>query len=182
MICCGRWGCLVRAAVAPAIARAETLSVPPAIVPEPAAADVYKAIGVRPLINCRGTFTIIGGSMELPEVRAAKSAANQQYVQLDELMDAIGKRLGGAHRGRVGNGQRRMRGGDVACDRRVRRRRQSRPPRSHSQPRRLRQGRSDHPDTLAQRLRRRDSRRRREGSSRSRRPRRSSWRSARERR
>src|SRR4051812_21570029 len=60
-----------------------------------AAADpnVYAAIGVRPLINCRGTFTIIGGSTELPEVRAAKSAANQQFVQLDELMDAIGARL-----------------------------------------------------------------------------------------
>src|SRR3982751_5141467 len=55
--------------------------------------DVYKAIGVRPLINCRGTFTIIGGSIELPEVRAAKSAANQQFVQLDELMDAVGRRL-----------------------------------------------------------------------------------------
>jgi L-seryl-tRNA(Ser) seleniumtransferase len=55
--------------------------------------NVYTSIGVRPMINCRGTFTIIGGSTELPEVRAAKSAANQQYVQLDELMDAIGKRL-----------------------------------------------------------------------------------------
>jgi L-seryl-tRNA(Ser) seleniumtransferase len=54
---------------------------------------LYEAIGVRPLINCRGTLTIIGGSMELPEVRAAKDRANQQYVQLDELMDAIGKRL-----------------------------------------------------------------------------------------
>jgi uncharacterized pyridoxal phosphate-dependent enzyme len=55
---------------------------------------VYKAIGVRPLINCRGTFTIIGGSIELPDVRAAKSAANQQYVHLDELMEAVGRRLG----------------------------------------------------------------------------------------
>ena len=62
-------------------------------VPATADPDVYKAIGVRPLINCRGTFTIIGGSTELPEVRAAKSVANQQYVQLDELMDAIGQRL-----------------------------------------------------------------------------------------
>jgi len=53
----------------------------------------YQSIGVRPIINCRGTFTIIGGSIELPEVRAAKSAANQQYVQLDELMDGVGKRL-----------------------------------------------------------------------------------------
>jgi len=55
--------------------------------------DVYKTIGVRPLINGRGTFTIIGGSTELPEVRSAKSAANQQFVQIDELMDAIGQRL-----------------------------------------------------------------------------------------
>src|SRR5262252_5040755 len=56
-------------------------------------ADVYKSIGVRPLINCRGTITVIGGSIELPEVRAAKTAANQQHVQIDELMDAVGKRL-----------------------------------------------------------------------------------------
>src|SRR6187549_3486488 len=59
----------------------------------PPAANVYESIGVKPLINGRGTFTIIGGSMELPEVRAAKSAANVQYAQLDELMDAAGKRL-----------------------------------------------------------------------------------------
>jgi L-seryl-tRNA(Ser) seleniumtransferase len=73
----------------------------------PAEANVYKAIGVRPLINCRGTYTIIGGSIELPEVRAAKSAANQQFVQLDELMDAVGKRLGeltGAEWGMVSAG------------------------------------------------------------------------------
>ena len=55
--------------------------------------SVYKSIGVRPLINGRGTLTVIGGSMELPEVRAAKNAANQAYAQLDEVMDAVGKRL-----------------------------------------------------------------------------------------
>src|SRR5262245_15155891 len=69
--------------------------------------NYYQAIGVRPIINCRGTFTIIGGSVELPEVRAAKSAANQQYVQLDELMDAAGKRLAeltGAEWGMVSSG------------------------------------------------------------------------------
>ena len=72
-----------------------------------AAGDIYKSIGVRPLINCRGTITVIGGSIELPEVRAAKSAANQQYVQLDELMEAVGKRLGeltGAEWGMVSAG------------------------------------------------------------------------------
>ena len=73
----------------------------------PAAGRLYESIGVRPLINCRGTLTIIGGSIELPEVRAAKSAANQQYAQLDEVMDAVGKRLGeltGAEWGMVSSG------------------------------------------------------------------------------
>src|ERR1043166_3819796 len=56
-------------------------------------ADIYQSIGVRPLINCRGTLTIVGGSLELPEVRAAKDAAARHFVQLDELMEAIGKRL-----------------------------------------------------------------------------------------
>jgi len=69
--------------------------------------NVYKAIGVRPLINCRGTLTIIGGSIELPEVRAAKSAANQQHAHLDEVMQAVGKRLAeltGAEWGMVSSG------------------------------------------------------------------------------
>ena len=57
------------------------------------AGDVYRSLGVRPLINCRGTLTILGGSIELPEVRAAKNAANQQHAQLDEVMAAVGKRL-----------------------------------------------------------------------------------------
>ena len=55
--------------------------------------EIYQSIGVRPLINCRGTFTVVGGSLELPEVRAAKDAAALHYVQLDELMDAVGRRL-----------------------------------------------------------------------------------------
>ncbi len=55
--------------------------------------DIYESIGVRPLINCRGTLTVIGGSLELPEVQAAKHAAASHYAQLDELMEAISKRL-----------------------------------------------------------------------------------------
>ncbi len=55
--------------------------------------DIYESIGVRPLINCRGTLTVFGGSLELPEVRAAKDSAAQHYVQLDELMEGIGSRL-----------------------------------------------------------------------------------------
>ncbi len=68
---------------------------------------IYESIGVRPVINCRGTFTIIGGSLELPAVRAAKESAAQHYVQLDELMDAVGSRLAeltGAEYGMVSAG------------------------------------------------------------------------------
>ncbi len=73
----------------------------------PPATDVYKAIGVRPLINCRGTLTIIGGSIELPDVAAAKAAANRQHAHLDEVMAAVGKRLAeltGAEWGMVSSG------------------------------------------------------------------------------
>src|SRR5215213_6187438 len=55
--------------------------------------EIYQAIGVEPIINCRGTFTIIGGSIERPEVRAAMEAASKDFVQYDELADGIGKRL-----------------------------------------------------------------------------------------
>lgn len=55
--------------------------------------DIYESIGVRPLINARGTFTIISGSVMLPEVRAAMDAAAQHHVHLDELMEAVGARL-----------------------------------------------------------------------------------------
>ena len=90
--CSGSRACSARAALVPAH-RGRSGGVAGSVAPVASDPDVYKAIGVRPLINGRGTFTIIGGSTELPEVRAAKSAANQQYVQLDELMDAIGQRL-----------------------------------------------------------------------------------------
>src|SRR5688572_6129491 len=55
--------------------------------------EIYQSIGVEPVINCRGTFTIIGASVELPEVRAAMEAACQFNVQLDELADGVGRRL-----------------------------------------------------------------------------------------
>ena len=67
----------------------------------------YESIGVRPLINGRGTYTIISGSVILPEVRQAMVEASKRYVHLDELMEAVGKRLGqlmGAEFGIVTNG------------------------------------------------------------------------------
>ena len=56
--------------------------------------NIFRTLGVEPLINCRGTFTIIGGSLERPSVRAAMEAASKSFVQYDELADGIGKKLG----------------------------------------------------------------------------------------
>ena len=82
-----RWSALL---TAPALLRPAEAAAQPRRGGTP---DVYQSIGVRPLINARGTFTIISGSVMLPEVRAAIDAAAQQHVHLDELMAAIGARL-----------------------------------------------------------------------------------------
>src|SRR6266852_3020570 len=54
---------------------------------------IYESIGVRPIVNCKGTYTIISGSQSLPEVKRAMDEASRHYVHLDELMDAVGRRL-----------------------------------------------------------------------------------------
>ncbi|HSU59295.1 MAG TPA: hypothetical protein VLI55_08285 [Bryobacteraceae bacterium] len=56
-------------------------------------AELYRSIGVRTLINAKGTFTIITGSETLPEVKQAMDEASRSYVQMDELMDGVGKAL-----------------------------------------------------------------------------------------
>src|SRR5436190_22667795 len=53
----------------------------------------YLALGVRPFINCCSVRTMHGGSLMLPQVRAAMDAASRQFVNLDELMEAAGRRI-----------------------------------------------------------------------------------------
>jgi uncharacterized pyridoxal phosphate-dependent enzyme len=62
---------------------------------------------VRPFINGRGTWTYLSGSLELPEVRAAKQAASLHFVDIFELQRAAGRRLAelsGAESGMVTSG------------------------------------------------------------------------------
>lgn len=59
----------------------------------PPGPEIFRSIGVEPVINCRGTFTIIGGSIERPEVREAMNEAAHSYIQYDELAEGIGQRL-----------------------------------------------------------------------------------------
>src|ERR1700730_13596353 len=70
-------------------------------------ANVYTRLGVRPFINGRGTWTYLSGSLELPEVRAAKQEAAKHFVDIFELQRAAGKRLAelsGAEAGMVTSG------------------------------------------------------------------------------
>ncbi len=70
-------------------------------------ANVYQRIGVRPLINARGTWTYLTGSLIFPEVRSAMDAASRQFVDIFELQAGAGKRLAelsGAESGMVTSG------------------------------------------------------------------------------
>jgi uncharacterized pyridoxal phosphate-dependent enzyme len=75
--------------------------------PGTAADNLFTRIGVRPILNARGTYTIISGSRSLPEVKQAMFEASHYYVQMDEMMAAIGAelaRLTGAEWGIATNG------------------------------------------------------------------------------
>ena len=56
-------------------------------------ANPYLTLGVRPFINCCSVRTMHGGSLMLPRVRAAVAEASRYFVNLDELMEAAGRRL-----------------------------------------------------------------------------------------
>src|SRR5215467_10163654 len=78
-----------------------------AAVSKTAGGGIYAKIGVRPFINARGTWTYLSGSLELPEVRAAKQEAARHFVDIFELQRAAGKRLAelsGAESGMVTSG------------------------------------------------------------------------------
>jgi seryl-tRNA(Sec) selenium transferase len=69
--------------------------------------NVYTRLGVKTVINCRGTWTYLSGSLEFPEVREAQLAASQYFVNMLELQRAVGKRLSeltGAESGIVTSG------------------------------------------------------------------------------
>src|SRR5262245_14919665 len=69
--------------------------------------NVYSRLGVKTVINCRGTWTYLSGSLEFPEVRQAQTEAAQHFVNMIELQRAAGRRLAeltGAESGIVTSG------------------------------------------------------------------------------
>ncbi|HZS10183.1 MAG TPA: aminotransferase class V-fold PLP-dependent enzyme [Blastocatellia bacterium] len=55
--------------------------------------DYFKELGVRPFINAAGTYTVLTASLMPPEVVEAMVYASKQFVGLNELQEAAGKRI-----------------------------------------------------------------------------------------
>jgi L-seryl-tRNA(Ser) seleniumtransferase len=69
--------------------------------------NVYTRLGVKTIINCRGTWTYLSGSLEFPEVREAQLEAAHHFVNILDLQRAVGRRLAeltGAESGIVTSG------------------------------------------------------------------------------
>src|SRR6202047_4180332 len=69
--------------------------------------NVYTRLGVKTVINCRGTWTYLSGSLEFPEVTAAQRQASEYFVNMFELQHAASRRLAeltGAEAGMVTSG------------------------------------------------------------------------------
>ena len=69
--------------------------------------NVYSKIGVRTVINCRGTWTYLSGSLEFPEVREAQIQAGYHFVNMVELQQGVGRKLAeltGAESGMITSG------------------------------------------------------------------------------
>jgi L-seryl-tRNA(Ser) seleniumtransferase len=54
---------------------------------------VIRELGIRSFINAGGTFTVYTGSLMRPEVVAAIQVASRIFVRLDDLHEAVGKRI-----------------------------------------------------------------------------------------
>jgi len=55
--------------------------------------DLLGELNVRPFINAAGTYTTHSGSLMRPEVMEAINYASQYFVEVDELHDAVGKKI-----------------------------------------------------------------------------------------
>jgi D-glucosaminate-6-phosphate ammonia-lyase len=55
--------------------------------------DYFAELGVRPFINAAGTYTAMTASLMPEEVLQAIQWSSRQFVMLDELHDAVGRRL-----------------------------------------------------------------------------------------
>ncbi len=55
--------------------------------------DFFKELNVRPFINAAGTYTVLTATLMQPEVVEAINYASKVFVPINDLHDAVGKRI-----------------------------------------------------------------------------------------
>jgi L-seryl-tRNA(Ser) seleniumtransferase len=55
--------------------------------------DIYAELGVTPVVNAAGTYTVLGGSLMAPEVFEVMRLGNDGFVDINELEVAAGKKM-----------------------------------------------------------------------------------------
>src|SRR4051794_36885995 len=56
---------------------------------------IYDVLGTKPVINARGIYTDLGGSILSPRVWAAAEEANRSFVNMVDLLDRTGQIIAG---------------------------------------------------------------------------------------
>ena len=57
-------------------------------------AEIYRRLGVEPVVNCGSSRSVYGNSTQSDLVRAAMESASHHHVIMEELGEAVGQRLG----------------------------------------------------------------------------------------
>src|SRR5881398_2617093 len=61
--------------------------------PPPPSRDLFKELGVTPVINASVTMTFLSGSLMLPEVLEAINSTSHDFANMYELQDKVGAKI-----------------------------------------------------------------------------------------
>lgn len=71
----------------------ESVSARPRLTGLGSTGNIYAELGVNPVVNAAGTYTVLGGSLMAPEVFEVMRLGNDGFVDINELEVAAGKKM-----------------------------------------------------------------------------------------
>jgi uncharacterized pyridoxal phosphate-dependent enzyme len=71
----------------------ESISARPRLTGLGSTGNIYAELGVTPVVNAAGTYTVLGGSLMAPEVFQVMQLGNDGFVDINELEVAAGKKM-----------------------------------------------------------------------------------------
>ncbi len=75
------------------VMKASAFEAPAPAPPKPPARDLFKELGVTPVINASVTMTFLSGSLMLPEVLEAINSTSHDFANMYELQDKVGAKI-----------------------------------------------------------------------------------------